>query len=133
LAGTERNSDAIRCERLAGSKPALRPVGEVVIPDPDGTPLYPGVIQDGNRAVSETSGAVLAIAPDNWLDGCPTLDMPIDDRAGGTVARAHLDPVNGRMLFVDVIRKNDGPSIDVRPDRWAKAGHNLPRERGAVL
>jgi hypothetical protein len=83
--------------------------------------------------VSESSGAVLALAPDNWLDGCPTLDMPIDDRAGGTVARAHLDPVNGRMLFVDVIRKADAPSVEIRPHRWAMAGHNLPKTEGVDL
>ena len=63
----------------------------------------------------EYSGAVLAVAPDNWLDGCPVLDMLIDDRAGGTIARAHLDPASGRMLFVDVIRKGDGASIECRP------------------
>ena len=52
-------------------------------------------------------------------------------RAGGTIARAHLDPASGRMLFVDVIRKCDGPSIEVRPHRWAIAGHNLPKAEGA--
>ena len=88
------------------------------------------MIQRGNLALSEYSGAVLAVAPDSWLDGCPVLDMAIDERAGGTVARAHLDPLSGRMLFVDVIRKGDGPSIECRPDRWAKAGHNLPKQEG---
>jgi hypothetical protein len=79
-------------------------------------------------AVSEWSGAVLAVAPGNWLDGCPVLDMPIDARAGGTVARAHLDPASGRMLYVDVIRQSDGPSIDIRPARWARAGYTLSEE-----
>ncbi|HEX8059230.1 MAG TPA: hypothetical protein VF481_21355, partial [Novosphingobium sp.] len=84
-------------------------------------PLYPGVVQRGDLAVAEVSGAVLAQAPGNWLDGCPVLDTPIDERAGGTIMRAHLDPATGRALFVDVIRKSDGPSIAVLPDRWARA------------
>jgi hypothetical protein len=84
-------------------------------------PLYPGVVQRGNLAVSECSGEVLAVAPGNWLDGCPVIDTPIDDRAGGTIMRAHLDPATGRALFVDVIRQSDGPSIAVLPERWAQA------------
>ncbi len=130
---TERLRETIRQERLVKSQPALRPVGETagIATELPETPLYPGVAQAGNLAISEASRAVLAIAPGNWLDGCPTLDMHIDDRAGGTVARAHLDPANGRMLFVDVIRKCDGPSIEVRPHRWAIAGHNLPKTEGA--
>jgi hypothetical protein len=71
--------------------------------------------------VAEASGAVLATAPHSWLDGCPVLDLPISDRAGGVVARAHLDPVTGRMLFVDVLRVGDPPSIAVCPDRWTRA------------
>ena len=139
LAATEVRRDAIRRDRLAQAQPALRRLDELAHAGADAepeTPLYPGVAQVGRRAVSEASRAVLAYAPDNWLDGCPTLDMAIDERAGGTVARAHLDPVNGRMLFVDVIRTRDGPSIEVRPHRWAEAtefgaGHNLPKHEGA--
>ena len=47
----------------------------------EGIPLYPGVTQLGNLAVAEESGAVLAVAPDNWLDGCPVLETQIDERA----------------------------------------------------
>jgi hypothetical protein len=84
-------------------------------------PLYPGVVQRGDVAVSEWSGAVLAVAPatGSMVVRCST--RPIDDRAGGTLARIHLDPASGRALFVDVIRKGDGPSIEVLPDRWARA------------
>jgi hypothetical protein len=56
------------------------------------------------------------------------LDTHIDDRAGGTIMRAHLDPASGRALFVDVIRKADGPSIAVLPDRWARAGETQVKE-----
>lgn len=128
LAATEMRREAMRRERLASARPAVRPALGGADPAEPALPLYPGVVQRGNLALSEWSGAVLAIAPGSWLDGCPTLDMPIDERAGGTIARAHLDPVSGRMLFVDVIRKGDSPSIAVCPDRWAKAGHNLPRD-----
>jgi hypothetical protein len=81
--------------------------------------------------VSQFSGAVLAVAPDNWLDGCPALDLPVDDRAGGTVARAHLDPASGRILFVDVLRRHDAPSIEIRPARWLRAGHTHPTTEAA--
>ena len=74
---------------------------------------------------------MLAVAPDNWLDGCPSLDLPIDERAGGTVARAHLDPASGRILFVDVLRRSDGPSIEVRPARWLAADRSLSRVEAA--
>ncbi len=132
LAATELRREAMRRERLSSSRQPVRRVdpglAAKAADDAREVPLYPGVVQVGNRAVSASSGACLAIAPDSWLDGCPTLDIPLDERAGGTIARAHLDPVSGRMLFVDVIRKGDGPSIAVCPDRWAKAGHNLLRD-----
>jgi N-methylhydantoinase B len=147
LAATEQRRDELRAERLRQARPAVGPVdlSSRRTPGPlasstqpptqspavpgqardDEWPLYPGVIQRGNLAVAEASGAVLAVAPSNWLDGCPVLDMPIDERGGGAVARAHLDPASGRMLYVDVIRRTDGPSMEIRPDRWAMAGHNL--------
>jgi N-methylhydantoinase B len=124
LAATHALRDAMRRDRLKNATPAKSPVGhrahEPALQNDAGQPLYPGVVQRGPFAVSEGSGAILAIAPGNWLDGCPVLDMPIDDRAGGIVARAHLDPVTGRMLFVDVLGSGDGPSIDIRPDRWVR-------------
>ena len=130
---TEARREAMRRQRLAAAAPPARPA-PALTPDRDAPafPLYPGVLQRGNLAVSELSGTVLAVAPDNWLDGCPVLDTAIDERGGGTIARAHLDPASGRMLFVDVLRRGDGASIECRPDRWARAnehgaGHNLPR------
>ena len=36
-------------------------------------PLYPGIEQRGRVAVATSSGAILAVAPDPWPDGCPTL------------------------------------------------------------
>ena len=125
LAATEARRAFLRKDRLRRAQPAVCPMGHNSIPPNSDTgpaaPLYPGVIQRGDLAIAEGSGAVLARAPGNWLDGCPMLDMPVDERAGGIIARAHLDPVTGRMLYVDVIRTGDGPSIDVFPERWARA------------
>jgi N-methylhydantoinase B len=128
MAATEARRTALRRERLARARPAARPVQATVDPSMPEVPLYPGVVQRGNLAVSEWSGDVLAVAPDNWLDGCPVLDTHLDDRAGGTIMRAHLDPTTGRALFVDVIRMSDGPSIEILPERWARAGQEMSKQ-----
>lgn len=127
-AATEARRDTLRRDRLRDARPAAKPALATVDERTQAVPLYPGVAQRGNLAVSEWSGEVLAVAPDNWLDGCPVLDTKIDDRAGGTLMRAHLDPATGRALFVDVIRQSDGPSIAVLPERWARAGQELSKE-----
>ena len=124
-AATAKRRDAIRRDRFERAVPARRPANQEIDVNAPRFPLYPGIIQIGNVAVAEESGAILAVAPDNWLDGCPVLDMPVDERGGGIVARAHLDPLTGRMLFVDVLRRDDAPSIEICTDRWKLAGHNL--------
>jgi N-methylhydantoinase B len=128
LPATEARREALRRDRLRGARPAAKPARAAIDENSEAVPLYPGVVQRGNLAVSEYSGEVLAIAPDNWLDGCPVVDTPIDDRAGGTIMRAHLDPATGRALFVDVLRKGDGPSIEVLPARWSRASENAFKE-----
>ncbi|MBW8753849.1 MAG: hydantoinase B/oxoprolinase family protein [Sphingomonadales bacterium] len=128
LAATEARRAELRAQRLGQARPARHLAAVQIDQSTPAVPLYPGVVQRGNLAVSECSGAVLAVAPGNWLDGCPVLDTPIDDRAGGTIMRAHLDPATGRALFVDVIRKSDGPSIAVLPDRWARAGQEQSKQ-----
>jgi N-methylhydantoinase B len=85
-------------------------------------PLYPGVVQHGAIAVAEQSGALLAVAPGNWLDGCPVLDRLLDERAGRLVVRSYLDPLTGRILFADVQFAEEGPGMEIRPRRWAEAG-----------
>ncbi|MDG2004021.1 MAG: hydantoinase B/oxoprolinase family protein [Novosphingobium sp.] len=124
---TAARRDEMRAERLREARPAASPVDATVDRDAPAQPLYPGVVQRGNLAVSEWSGTVLAVAPGNWLDGCPVIDTHVDDRAGGTITRSHLDPASGRLLFVDVLRIQDVPSMDVLPLRWTQAGHNLPK------
>jgi N-methylhydantoinase B len=120
-AQSEQRRDTLRHQRLTRARPAAKPVRAVIDPGTKSVPLYPGVVQRGNLAVSEWSGVVLAVAPGNWLDGCPVDDSSIDDRAGGTIQRAHLDPATGRALFVDVLRTTDGPTIAVLPKRWTQA------------
>ena len=127
-AATEARRTAMRRARLSEARPAAKPARATVDARTAAVPLYPGVVQRGNIAVSECSGEVLAIAPDNWLDGCPVVDTAIDDRAGGTIMRAHLDPATGRALFVDILRKSDGPSIEVLPERWSRASQDASKE-----
>ncbi|MCB2078369.1 MAG: hydantoinase B/oxoprolinase family protein [Novosphingobium sp.] len=117
---TDALREAMRKERLDKAAPAVRPPSAKVDESMPIIPLYPGVVQRGDLAVCEASGAVLAQAPGNWLDGCPTLDTLVDERAGGTLTRAHLDPVSGRLLFVDVLRNGDAPGMDIRPARWTE-------------
>ena len=132
FAATERERDRMRRSRLARATPAARPALATGIASNHSNetefPLYHGVVQRGGLAVSAESGAVLAVAPDNWLDGCPTVDVPIAERSVRVIARYYLDPFSGRALYVDVTRPEDGPGIELRPDRWV----NWPRHGAAV-
>jgi N-methylhydantoinase B len=122
---TRARRAALRRERLKRARPAERPITRSELapqaPDTPALPLYPGVVQCGGVALAEVSGAALAVAPDNWLDGCPVLEAPVGEGARGVITRAHLDPLTGRMLYVDVLRQGDPPSIEVRPERWGRA------------
>jgi N-methylhydantoinase B len=87
------------------------------------------VVQRGGFAIAEDSGAVLAVAPDNWLDGCPVVETPVAEDGKDVVIRAHLDPLSGRMLLVDVVRPGDPPSIEVAPARWTDAARETQAAR----
>jgi len=122
---TAARREAMRRERLGRARPARVPATANDLSAIAGTPappLYPGVAQHGDLAVAEQSGALLAVAPANWLDGCPVLDTLLDDRAGQLVVRSHLDPLSGRILFADVLFADEGPGMEIRPRRWAAAG-----------
>ena len=122
---TKASRDALRSERLKQAQPARRPASandHSAIDATAGRPLYPGVVQHGRLAVAEASGALLAVAPQNWLDGCPTLDRLLDSPAGELVVRSHVDPLTGRILFADVQFADEGPGMEVRPLRWVEAG-----------
>ena len=117
---TEAVRAATRAARLADAVPALVPVTDAA-PDPDAPtlPLYPGVVQRGRCAVAEASGAVLAVAPGHWTDGCPVLaeDLWGDDGPAVTV-RTYLDPTTGRALHVEAVVGDAPRSFAVEPARW---------------
>jgi N-methylhydantoinase B len=120
LDATGQRREAIRRDRLAHAIPAARPRHEESVPsDEPAVALYPGVVQIGRWAVSEHSGAVLAEAPDDWLDGCPVLR---EDRSIGgfrLVQDVHLDPRTGRALAVDVRPDGSTRTFSSLPRRWA--------------
>ena len=121
---TQALREAMRSARLGNARPARVPAAAndlSAIGDVPPMPLYPGVVQHGAMAVAEESGALLAIAPGNWLDGCPVLDRVIDERAGQLVTRSYLDPLTGCILFADVQFAGEGPGMEIRPRRWADA------------
>ncbi len=131
-AATQQRRKAIRRERLEHAQPARCPISEAPVAldglNEQTAPLYPGIVQLSDRAVSAASGAVLAHAPGNWLDGCPTRDTPLDSRAGDLVLRMHLDPLTGAALFADIVFADEEPGLEIRPLRWAQAAA-APLER----
>jgi N-methylhydantoinase B len=105
--------------RLAQSIPARKARPRRALPLPlEGQPLYPGVVQVGEIAYSSASGAALALAPDAWTDGCPTLEEARGERL---LIRSYLDPATGRLLLVDVLPRGEACSIEARPRRWQTA------------
>jgi N-methylhydantoinase B len=86
-------------------------------------PLAPGVAQRGAVAVAEATGAVLAVAPGQWADGCPRLEAPFRPPGTGPdlVVRTYLDPVSGRALHVETVPAGGGRSFSAEPRRWTDA------------
>jgi N-methylhydantoinase B len=117
---TEQRRDARRRDRLAHAKPAARPIVDDGLDPSDEppVPLYPGVVQRGRLAVSEHSGAVLAAAPDDWLDGCPVLREDLSIGGFRLVQEAYLDPRSGRTLAVDVRPDGSARTFAIEPRRW---------------
>jgi len=119
---TEQNRQAIRADRLSRARAAVTPPsGQAALDRGASWPLYPGVVQSGAHAFAEISGSLLAAAPDSWLDGCPTLDTPVEN-GGDLVKRAHLDPGTGRILHLDVVPRDSAPSLRISPLRWSQSG-----------
>jgi N-methylhydantoinase B len=121
-AATARRRDEARAQRLATARPAVAPVAEAPVPDAasgaDGR-LYHGVVRRGDRAVAVESGAVLAVAPAHWTDGCPTLDEERRTARGtGWLQRTYLDPVSGRSLAVEAVPLGWGRSFTAAPVHW---------------
>jgi len=127
VAGDIGATDALRAqlrrERLNRADPALKPLsrGAVTIAG-DAQPLYPGIVQRGGVAIAEASGAPLAVAPDHWTDGCPSL---VEDRWGEdgppVKFRTWLDPDSGRALHVEASVGDGERSFLVAPSRWTMA------------
>ena len=111
-----------RQERFTQAKPPRHPINGTTASSEGGLPLFPGIVQVGRTAVSVHSGAVLAIAPDPWIEGCSTIDET-DVGANGFVVttRSYLDPITGDRLFQEILRPDGVLSFECSPDRWTRA------------
>ena len=117
-------SGARRCAGSVWSgrgRPRTPMGGETASPD-GGMPLLPGILQVGNRALAEGSGAVLAVAPRSWAEGCPTLDAEDTGPNGFTVkTRTYLDPLTGEQLLVELLLPDESQrSFECTPARWSR-------------
>jgi N-methylhydantoinase B len=123
-ATTQRRASLL-AERLAAADPPVKPLDGARLANADiggsPLPLYYGVEQRGTVAHAVESGAALAIAPDDWQDGCPVIHTPLE---GGWVQDAYLDPSSGRTLLVDVRPEGEPRSIDSFPQHWAEAAES---------
>jgi len=120
---TERLRAEMRRDRLARAEPAAKPMSrDHVAPQGESMPLFPGILQLGDIAVAEASGAVLARAPDHWTDGCPVLiETLYDDDRPAVISRSWLDPQTGSNLHVEAILAEDPERFIVAPKRWVEA------------
>ncbi len=124
---TEERRAQIRRHRLATARPATRPVdqGQVAAPDEGAAglacPLYPGVVQRGRVALSEISGAPLAITPHHWTDGCPVVEERWQRGGLALLVEAYLDPLTGHTLCVDVRPEGAERTFTTLPRRWVEA------------
>lgn len=124
VAGTRNlRAEKLR-ERLDRATPASTPLSwtEDLRRAAEGlkAPLYVGVSQHGSVAVSERSGAPLAVSPNSWTDGCPTIEHFVPS-SGDVNVVAYLDPGSGHLLAVDVRLEGGGRSFNTAPKRWTEA------------
>jgi N-methylhydantoinase B len=122
---TDRERTARLRLRLEQATPPLQSVPATTRADgKDGAelPLFPGIVQRGARAVSERSGATLAVAPAHWTDGCPVLEEPYEGPGPvPLVLRSYLDPVTGHALHTELVPRGEPRSFAMLPDRWLEA------------
>jgi N-methylhydantoinase B len=127
VVATDGRRAEVRARRLREAAPAAHPRVEADLAELAGfaasgeEPLGPGIVQRGNGAFAEGSGALLAVAPAHWTDGCPVLEWPPADGAGRVVLRAYLDPSTGRTLHVEAVPAGEPRSFHVLPRRWTDA------------
>jgi N-methylhydantoinase B len=116
---TEKLRDVRRRERLARADSPLRSMDGATASPRGGEPLYEGIVQLGDKAVGERSGAVLANAPDHWTDGCCALDETVVAPNGFVMpTRSYLDPITGECLFHELRRPDGIRSFESSPNRW---------------
>jgi N-methylhydantoinase B len=120
-AASRLRREALRADRLRRAKRPSASLQQAAPASEESAPLYPGIVQRGRYAVAELSGAVLAVAPGNWLEGCATIDTPHTTKGGGLVLRQYLDPLSGRLLYADVIGPDQTASVEILPERWTQA------------
>jgi N-methylhydantoinase B len=122
MAATNQMRSERRRARLRDAEAPRRAMQGAVLEDPEGAPMYPGVVQRGRFAVAEKSAAVLAESPDHWTDGCPIL---VERRPGpgetDLLVRTYLDPMTGVALYVEVCPDNEPRSFEISPAHWVNA------------
>jgi N-methylhydantoinase B len=114
----------IRAERLAAATPPAKRPDPADAPGPDvpALPLYHGVVQRGGCAVAAETGALLALAPGHWTDGCAVLEVERTSPTGHPwLLRSYLDPVSGHALFVEAVPRGAGRSFTTAPSHWTEA------------
>jgi N-methylhydantoinase B len=118
--------EGIRSARLVEAIAPVRPCPDSALSATTGydpLPLAIGVEQRGTVAVAIGSGAPLALSPNDWLDGCPTLSEIRTTRAGRNLTTTtYLDPRTGSALCVDAVLDGEQRSFGSRPKRWVTAG-----------
>jgi N-methylhydantoinase B len=79
-------------------------------------------VQRGAHAIALASGALLAVAPDHWTDGCPTIEELRHSSSGRTwLQRTYLDPSSGRALAVEAVPPGAPRSFASAPRHWTDA------------
>jgi N-methylhydantoinase B len=123
-----RLTSRIRQEHLSHRLQRARPPVTVIDRPPvqlageKTAPLYHGVVQLGGCAIAADSGAVLAVAPAHWTDGCPRLEIPHGiGQAREWLQRSYLDPLTGRLLYTEAVPAGSERSFATLPDRWTEA------------
>ena len=120
-----------RLERALAAKNPL--VGREPLVSPrrgQGRLLYPGVEHHAGVAYAVNSGAPLAVAPDAWTDGCPTLE---EQREGGVVLCQYLDPITGTVLIADARLDGQPCTIEARPQHWIDSVKETASSRRRAL
>jgi N-methylhydantoinase B len=123
-AATAARRAELRAARLAEASPAIAPVNPSVLIDATAAeqPLHHGVVQRGQVAVAIESGALLAVAPAHWTDGCPVLEIERRSSVGTPwCQRTYLDPLTGRALHTEAVPPRAPRSFATAPHHWTNA------------